>query len=218
METDLVFQAERRGLLGKKVKSLRQRGKLPAIIYSRSMDPIPITLDLRETSRALAGLSSSTLITLELDGQQHTTLVRDRQYDYLLGTLLHVDFQAVSMTEMLRASVQINLVGEAPVLSATEAMLLTEMEGLEVEALPSDLPETIEVDVSGLESIGASITVADIQLASGVTALHGPEETIVVVVGTAQVEEEEEEVEEEFELDAEPEVITRGRQEEEEEE
>jgi large subunit ribosomal protein L25 len=209
MDTDVTFNADTRTVVGKKVKYLRLDGKLPAVIYGRNVEPVAITLDLKSTTRALAGLTTSSLMTIEVEGASHTVLVRDRQYDFIRGNLLHIDFLAVTMSETLTATVPIILIGEAPVLAATEAMLITEQEGLSVESLPGDLPESIEVDVTGLESIGDSVVVGDLVISDKVTVMHEPTDTIVVAVGTALEEEEEEEVEEELLLgDTEPEVIT----------
>ena len=81
----VVIQAEKRDVIGKKVKILRREGKLPAIIYGHGIDPISIVLDMRSSSRTLAKASSSTLITIELDGKQYPTLVREKQLVRLLS-------------------------------------------------------------------------------------------------------------------------------------
>ena len=215
MDTDVTFDAAARTVVGKKVKLLRQAGKLPAVIYGRNLEPIAISLDLKSTTRALAGLTTSSLMTIQIGKESHTVLIRDRQYDYIRGDILHLDFLAVSMSETLTATVPVILIGLAPVLETTEAMLLTETEGLTVESLPGDLPESIEIDVSGLESIGDSVVVSDLVFSDKITIMHEPTDTIVVAVGTAHLEEEEEE--EELLLgDAEPEVITARPEDEEE--
>lgn len=216
MKTEVKLEATQRDVVGKKVKTLRKQGQLPAVVYGKGVDPFPIFLNQFEASRILREASSSSLVTLDVEGTEHTTLVRDKQFDVIRGTLMHVDFQVVSLTETLTTSVAVRLVGEAPVLDSYEAMLLTESETLNVEALPQDLPEYIEVDVSQIGELGDAVYVRDIQLGESVTILNDPDEAIVVAISTARREEEEEKAEAMVE-EIEPEVIERGRREEEEE-
>jgi len=214
---EIVLKAKKRDVVGKKVKTLRQEGKLPAVIYGYELEATPISLDLREASRILADVSSSSLIKVELDGKEHSALVRDRQRDVILGTLLHVDFLSVSLTETVRAKVRVSVQGEAPAISGYDALLVTGLEELEVECLPNDLPEQIKVDVSGLERVGDSIHVKDVEFPEGVVSLDDPETMVVVVTIPAAepIEEEvEEEVEVEFEMPEEPELVDREEAEE----
>lgn len=211
---EIVVKADRRTIVGKQVSALRRAGKLPAVLYGRHIDPMPITLDLRESSRILDRLSPSTLILIRMDDEQHYALVRDKQRDLLLGTLQHVDFLAVSLTEKVRSSVAVQLVGEAPAVEELSGILVQNLESLEVEALPRDLPERIVVDISGLKEIGDTIYVKEIELPSGVEVLSDPDEAVALVTQPV-AEEEIVEVEVE-EAEAEPEVIEKGKREEEE--
>jgi large subunit ribosomal protein L25 len=221
MMEEIVVEANRRKIVGKRVKALRREGRLPAIMYGKHVDTIPVVLDLRDATKTLGGLSPSALIQIHLDGEEYFALVREKQRDVLRGTLTHVDFQAVSLTETVRAEVAIDLVGESPAVKDMGGILVTNVEQLDVEALPRDLPERIEVDVSHLEDIGDAIYVRDLSLPESVTVFAEPDDVIVVVTLPAEeIEEEEEEVEvvEELLEGAEPEVIERRREEEEEEE
>ena len=189
---------------------------MPAVIYGHGVEPTPIVLDFKASSRTLAQAEASTLITIQLGGEEYTTLVREKQWDYIRRELLHVDFQAVSMTETVRAQVAISLLDtDVPAVETYGAILNIGLDVLEIECLPQDLPDRIEIDLSGLTEIGDSILVQDLPLPAGVVALDDPE-TLVVVVSTP-IAEEEEEVEEVLEEGAEPEVIDKGRAEEDEE-
>lgn len=212
---EFVISANRREVIGKQVKALRRAGLLPAVMYGHQLDPIAIELDAREAFRVLAGMTSSQFINIDLDGESHTALVREKQRDPVRGNILHVDFLAVSMTETLRTSVSIVLDGDAPAASEFGGFVVTGVEEIEVECLPKDLPERIRVDISGLNEIGDAIYVRDISLSSDVSILTDPEELIVLITAPTmeeEVEEEEEIEEEEFE----PEVIEKGKREEEE--
>lgn len=214
---EVVLKASHRSVLGKQVKAIRREGKLPAVIYGHHFDPIAIELDLRDTSRNLMGLAPSTLVTVDVDGTQHRTLVREKQRNKLTGTLLHVDFLAVSMTEVLRSQVYLEVVGVSPAIKDFDGVLVTGMDEVEVECLPQNLPERILVDITGLKEIGDGIYVRDLEIPEGVEILDDPDTMVVLI--TAQAAAEEEEVAEEVEeLAEEPEVLERGKKEEEGEE
>jgi len=210
----IVLKATRRNVTGKKVGALRRAGQLPAVMYGHHFDPTPITLDLHDATKALSGLKPSALVTIELDGTQHAALIREKQRDFIKGTLLHVDFQVVSLTEKIRADVAPEFVGEAPAVRDFNGVLITNLEEVEVSCLPQDLPEKIVVDVSGLARIGDAIYVRDLAFPPNVECLEDPDEVVAVITGGA-----EEEVAEAEEAGlAEPEVIERGKKEEEVEE
>jgi large subunit ribosomal protein L25 len=215
----IVLNASKREITGKKVSNLRREGKLPAVIYGKGIKSTPILLNEHETTLILKGVSVSTIVTVELDGKEYPVLVRDRQFDYILNRIIHLDFQAVSLTEKIRTDVRIALTGDAPVIEEYSALVESGLTAIEVEALPQDLPEEILVDVSILEEIGQAIYVKDIPAIANVEFLTDPEELIAIASSIKEevIEEEEEEIlEEEIEGEmAEPEVIERGKAEEE---
>ncbi len=209
--TEILLKAELRGVKGKQVKALRRLGKLPAVIYGKQMEPISILLDYREVHPILDKISQSALVTLDLDGKKHLALVREKQRDILRGNLIHVDFHTVSLTEKVRANVAVHLEGESPAVEDLGGILVLNLEELDVEALPQDLPEKIDVDISSLKAIGDVIHVRDLTLPTGVVVHNEPDEIIAVVTAP----EAEEAVEEGLAEGAEPEVIERGKKEEE---
>lgn len=213
----IVVKASRREVVGKKVKQLRREGKLPAVIYGKHISPLPVTMDLRETSKLLRDVGRSSVLTIEVDGEEFSALVRDRQRDIFSGEYLHIDFLAISLTEKVRTQVGIALEGESSAIKDFGAILITGLERLEIECLPSDLPERITVDVSSITNIGDGIYVKDLVIPDGVEVHEDPEDMIVVATAPT-MEEEEEEIEEELveeeEAEVEPEVIEKGRKEE----
>jgi large subunit ribosomal protein L25 len=209
---EVVLKGELRQIVGKQVKVLRKAGRLPAVIYGMSSKPVAITLDMRDASRILPTITSSHLIVVDLDGQKHNALVREKQRHPVSGHLIHVDFQEVSMTEKLRTTVMIELQGDAPAVKNLNGVVVTGVERLDVESLPGDLPERILVDLSKLNEIGDAIYVRDIVLPAAVEVLTDLEEMVALVTAPVKEEEPEAAVGEE----AEPEVIERGKKEEEE--
>ena len=193
------LEAQNREVIGKKVKALRREGFLPAIIYGSGIEPIPITLNTKDVNQTLKVVGANTLITIKLGKKEHLTLIRDIQREVIKRDLLHMDFQAVSLDENITSTVPIVVVGEAPAVKEFEALLITSLEEVEVEAKAQDLPDTITVDVSGMNEIGDNILVKDLVIIGDVTVLDDPE-TIVIVATAPTLMELEEEVEEGAEL------------------
>lgn len=214
---EVVLKANHRNILGKQVKAIRREGRLPAVIYGHHIDPVSIELDLRETTKYLTGLAPSALVIVDVDGTQHRALVREKQRNKITGTLLHIDFLAVSMTEKLSAQVYMEIVGISPAIKDFNGVLVTGSDEVEVECLPQDLPERIVVDISGLAKIGDGIYIRDLVVPEGVKILADPDTMIALVTAQAAVEEEVAPVVEEA-VTEEPEVIEHGKKEEEEEE
>ena len=214
----VVLQATKRDVVGKQVKALRREGKLPAVIYGRHTEPININLDAHSSSLSRGRLTSSSLVTISVDGTEHIALVREKQRDYIKNRLLHVDFLAVSLSEKLRTSVSVHFVGLSLAVKDYNAVLVHNLEELEVECLPSDLPERIDVDISVLKRPGEGIRLKDVHVSDKVRLLGDPE-TMVAVATFAKVEEEAAAVpgaEGVVPTEAEPEIsVERGKKEEE---
>ncbi len=183
----ILVDAEKREVIGKKVKVLRREGLLPAVIYGHGIDDTAIVLNHKATSKILARAERSSLITVALAGKKYPTLVREKQWDYIKRSLLHVDFQVVSMTEKVAAMVRVELVGTAPAVSDFGAILISGLNEVEIEALPADLPESLEVDVSRLEKIGDTVLIRDLELSDKLTLLNDPNSMLAV---TSAMEEE----------------------------
>lgn len=214
----VVIKATKRAVTGKHVATLRREGKLPGVLYGHNVSSVPITMDLKEASMILGKLSGSSIVTIDLDGQEHAALVREKQRDYIRSVLIHVDFQAVSLTEKLRTGVGIELVGVSPAVKDFNAMIVSGIEEVEVECLPQDLPEKFEVDISNLKEIGDSIYLRDIPVPQNVEFLTDPNELIAVAQFIKEEVVEEAVVEEVEAAGTEPEVIEKGKKEEEGEE
>jgi large subunit ribosomal protein L25 len=186
MATTINLTANRRSVLGRQVGALRRSGKLPAVLYGSGVETTPIELDGREATRILARLSGTHLIDLSVDGAVHKALVREIQRDFIRGDLLHVDFLAVAMDRLIRVTVPINLVGEAP--AATEGVLVNGVTEIEIECLPGNILSKVEVDMSSLKAIGDSLHVRDITVPANVEVLSDPDDLVVRVTPLAAEE------------------------------
>lgn len=212
----VVLKAIKRDVSGKQVKALRRAGQLPAVLYGRHVEPLSISLDAHSASLALNKLTSSSLVTIEVDGTEYPTLVRERQRNYIKGTFLHIDFLAVDLTEEIRANVRVEITGTSPAVKDLNAVLVTNITTLEVQCLPPDLPERFVVDISSLKQVGDGIRVGDLAVPEKVRVLTDLDEMIVVTT-FAKAEEEVAPVAEGA-APEEPEVIEKGKKEEEGEE
>ncbi len=185
---NIVLKATKRDVVGKKVGALRRQGKLPAVLYGHRIETTPILLDAIEGAQTLSRLTSSSLLTIDIEGQQVLAQVREKQRDFIKNRLVHVDFQIVSLTEKMRTKVGIELTGTAPAVKNFNALIHTGLTALEVECMAADLPQRIVVDISGLAELGDSIRVHDIVLSDKVKILADMEE--IVAIATAPRKEE----------------------------
>jgi large subunit ribosomal protein L25 len=209
----IELKTQKRTVLGKKVKSLRLEGLIPAVLYGHETESLPLQVEERELNRVLAQAGGHRLIALKIGRarKRRMALARDVQWDVISGKPLHIDFYAVVMTEKVTTEVPLVFVGEAPAAEAAAGvMVLQGLDGIEIECLPGDLIEAIEVDLSGLEEIDQAIYVKDLQVPPAVEILTDAEE-MVAKVGWAAAEEVEEVV-----VPVEPEeveVIAKGKEE-----
>ncbi len=179
---DFVLEAQPRTLTGKKVKQLRNEGLVPAVIYGPSTEPINVQIPYRPLEIILMKAGGTNLVDIQLDGSTVTVLTREVQRHVLRSDILHVDFFAVDENQTLRADVFLQYLGESPAVKNGIGILITGPNSLEIEALPRDLPNLIEVDVSGLIELGDSIHVRDLKLEGDVVIHNDLDEMLVRVV------------------------------------
>jgi len=214
-----VIKAQARSTGSKNVnRRLRVSGKIPGIIYGSGKQPVVISIDPDDVKAILrSDAGRNTIVTINVDGSEHNnSMLKDYQLDPVEGSLLHADFMKIAMDRLLELSVSIDLIGEPEGVKIGGGIMDFVTRSVEVECLPSDIPESIKVDVSALD-INDYIRVKNLQTDANVKIISEPEIVIVTVVPPAKEEEEvpvEEEVAEGAE-GAEPEVIKKGKTEEE---
>jgi large subunit ribosomal protein L25 len=214
-QEEIIIKAEKRTVKGKQVSQLRRAGILPGVIYGHKVESQAIQMERHSVSHQMSSITPTTLVTVDVAGDKIKAFVRDRQRDVLHGTLTHLDFLAVSMTEKMRAAVELELTGEAPVLENPIYLLNHSLNEIEIECFPQDMPERVLVDVSGIKTPEDSITIADLNLGENITILTDPSEVIVSVGYIAAEEVEAPAVES---VTGEPAVVEKGKKTEEEEE
>lgn len=195
----LSLHAEERNILGKKVKQLRRDGKLPAHVFGKGLDTEPVAVSTKDflTTFNLAGETG--LINLKIGSEKvRPVLVRDVQYDPITGQPIHIDFYQVNLTEKVKVPVPLVLMGEQPEsVHLGEAIVLQTLNEVEVEALPADLVEKIEVDITSLKNIDDATTISQLQYDRSKLTIHADPEEIIVKLAPAVSAEVEKLLEEE---------------------
>ncbi len=179
MEQKLV--ADKREGTGKGVaRKLRAAGRVPAVLYGAGVDSTALSVDAKDLYRVLhTGAGANVLVDLVVDGAEHLIIPRDVQRDHIAGRFVHVGFLVVRRDEKIHLDVPIRVVGES-VGVKVGGVLEHHLWEVQVECLPGDVPEAIEVDVSALE-IGMSLRVSDLVAPQGATILTNPDESVVAV-------------------------------------
>jgi len=176
----VVLQAKNRQKAGSsESRRMRRNGQIPAVLYGRSGKSISLELDALEFIRGTKGISESTIVKVDVEGKSYDAFVKDTQRNIIDGNILHIDFYEVESGVALRAKVTLHLNGN-PVGVREGGMLENPLHEIEVECLPKDLPERIDVDISGLKA-NQSLHVRDIPLASGVKLLSNPDQVVALV-------------------------------------
>lgn len=179
----IVLAAEPRQETGKgAARRLRAEGRLPAVLYGHKQEPMLLSVDAKAFSEAHAQGGGNAILTLKLPGKgkSYDTLVKDVESERVRRTPLHVDFQMAYMDEKIKTTVPIHLTGEAPGIKAG-GVLQHSLREIEVEALPQDLPDVVEVDLSNL-NMGDSLLVKDLPLPESVHVLTDGDTAIASIV------------------------------------
>ena len=178
------FDAQRRTVLGKQVKRIRREGRVPGIVYGPVVTgTVPISVDFRDFLKFYQNNGHSTLFDLTWEDGSESVFIRDVQQDPVRRVPIHVDFFAPNLRLPVRAMVP--LVLHNPIQLSTGVLTEARTE-IEVEALPSQIPHQIDVDVSGLENPGDAIRVGDLTLPPDVTAVTDADELLVLIEAVYQ--------------------------------
>lgn len=213
--TEAGLEVLKRELVGKKAnKQLKKEGKIPGIYYMHGEDSIPVAVDAKQLKTMIQ--SEASIIDLQFDGDEKSTksVIREVQWDPLYGRPLHVDFMGIKLTEKVHVDVPVHIVGTAVGVKQEGGITQHIIREISIEALPLDIPEHIDVDITDL-NIGDSVRIEDLSI-DKVKILADLTQSIVVIRPPAVIEEpevEEEEGLEEGEEGAEPEVIGEKKEE-----
>lgn len=186
----IPLKAIERTILGKQVNKLRKQGLIPGHVFGKNLETEHVSVKKIDFTKVLKEAGETGLVDLKIGEEQiKPVLIRQVQVDPVRGEMLNIDFYQVNLTEKTKVNVPIILVGEEPeAVHSGEAVVIQPMMEVEVEALPTDLPEQIEVDITSLKAIDDAILVSQLTVPEGVTILAEPE-SVVVKLDNAVTEE-----------------------------
>lgn len=213
----LTIKAEKRDAHGKNAaRRIRREGGLPAVLYGSESQSVSLILDKKDIFSILkSDTGENTIFKVAVGSEKPEVMIKDYQQDVVSDEILHVDLLRIAMDKEIRVDVSIDLNGEAVGVKNEGGFVDFSTREIEIECLPKDIPENIEVDISGLH-LNQSLKVEDLTVPAGVKIITDPQ-AVVVLIQAPSVEEIEEEVPEEEEIMAEgeqPEVIKKDKEEE----
>ena len=189
--TKITLSLEPRKILGKKVKTLRKQGIIPANIFGNKINSIAVQVKSTVFRPIYAQAGETQIVYVQVEGEKtdRPVLLTNISYDPMTSDILHVDLRQVNLKEKVIANIPIEITGESSAIKDLQATLITSLNEIEVEALPTDLPDHFTVDISLLKSIGDSIKVSDLNIDLTKIEVKADPETVVVTVAGQQKEE-----------------------------
>lgn len=186
----LNLKASKRKITGRKVKTLRKEGLIPANVFGKNIKSSAIQIGLDDFRQVYKEAGETGLIELDIESDKRNVLVSNLQKNPLTEDILHIDFRQVDLKEKIKAMVPLELVGESEAVKQGLGTLVEQIDEVEVEALPTELPEKFELDISGLVEVDQSVHVKDIKYDKSKVAILTDGEEIVAKVEPLQKVEE----------------------------
>jgi large subunit ribosomal protein L25 len=190
--TNPKLKAKKRQLTGRKVKQLRREGVLPANVYGKDVKSTSISVDLKEFLKTFKEAGETNIVEVKVNGAIKPTLIHNVQLDPVTDTPIHVDFLQVNLKQKVTAQIPVELVNESPAEKQGLGTVVQYIDEIEVEALPGNLPENFEIDLSTLEAVDDMIQIKSIKVDKKKIEIKNDAEQIVVKVEPPREEEEEE--------------------------
>lgn len=187
--------AKKRKILGKQVKKLRQGNLLPAVLYGKEVQSTPLEVEANTFLKVFSDAGESTLVDLVIEGEEkpRKVLISEIQYDPVSSKLRHINFHQVNLKEKITANVPIEITGESPAVREGKGIIITLIDEIEVECLPSDIPKNFTVDISNLNRVGDFIAVKELSYDKSKVKIELDSEELIIKLDYAQQPEEVEE-------------------------
>jgi len=189
MKTRIALSAITRDEIGHKSRFIRKQGNIPATIYGKGVVSVSLSIDEETFIEVLKAAGETNVIDLSFDGKTSPVLIHAVQKNPVSRKVLHVEFYVVNLKEKMKTSVPVRVTGESPAVKGNLGTLMTILNEVEIEALPTEIPENVMVDVSHLDAVDSEIKVRELSTPTGVTIITDPEQT-VVKIGAIVVEKE----------------------------
>ena len=177
----IELNAEPRVIMGRKVRSLRQTGFVPAVLYGKGQESISLQVPAKLFTKTLKEAGESTLVYLNVAGKSYPTIIHDVARDAGSDEIIHADFYKVNLSEKIKTKVPVVFEGESPAVKDAKGIFVRNVNEIEVEALPQDLPHEITIDISILKNFGDQILLKDIKLGSKIEVQGNLDEIVATV-------------------------------------
>lgn len=161
--------------------AVRRAGAIPSVLYGHGVSAVSIQVDAKVFQHVLHKAGLTSLLSLTTEGKEYPVLIREVQHHPVKDQVIHADFYVVRMDEKIRTAVPLTFIGEAPAAKDLLGVLVKNIDEVELEALPKDLPHALEVDISGLTDFEKVIHVADLKIPAGVTLLQDGQDVVALV-------------------------------------
>lgn len=191
---EIAVTLNKRTVLGKQVRALRRKNVIPAVIYDHGKESIIVQAPLLDLDKVYQKAGKHHPVDLTVDGKKYLAIIKDVDLDPRKNTLRHVVFDSIHQNELVKTEVPLHFEGDSQAEKAG-LMLLRQLDQVEVEATPRNLPDSITVDVTDLAEIGDRIIVSDLKLPDNVTVMTDAEHPVVAVIETPAQQSEESETE-----------------------
>lgn len=187
-----TLKAEKRKTLGKKVKKLRKQDIFPGNIYGKAIKSLAVQVPYKDFEVVYKETGETGLVDLQVDGEIRPVLIHNVQKDHITKIPLHTDFYQVNLKEKVKTMVPVETIGEPKAVADKLGIVMQTLNEIEVEALPADLPEKIEVNIEHLANVGDQMAVSDLKVASGVAVITEPSQVVVKIAELVTKEAEKE--------------------------
>lgn len=186
-----TLKAQKREILGSKVKKLRKAGLVPASVFGKGVDSLSVSVNAVDFAKVYKQAGETSLIYLKVEGEnkERPTLIKSLDMSPIKNEVLTIDFHQVNLKEKVTAQVPLEIIGESEAIKSQVAILSQNLHEIEVECLPTDIPEKFEINLEVLKEVGDSLKVADLSVLGEVEVMTDPE-TIIVSLSEPQKEEE----------------------------
>jgi large subunit ribosomal protein L25 len=187
----LILASTKRTVVGRKVRSLRKQGLVPANVFGKTIKSLALAVKSLDFRKIFSKAGATGIVYLEIEGEKETrpVLISSTQKSPLKGTFLHVDFRQVDLTQKVKAEVPIRITGESLAIKDKGGVLVAVLSKIMVEALPTDLPETLEVSIKDLTELGQSVHIKDIKIDKTKVKIEAAEDETVAIIQEPKKEE-----------------------------
>lgn len=177
----ITLNAQAREIIGRKVRVLRNAGLVPGVVYGRGFEPLNVQVPMKDFQKVYAAAGESTLIYLDVNGQQYPTIIHDVDRHPVSEAVRHADFYKVSLTEKIHAKIPFNFIGESPAVKELGGILVKNLNEVEVEGLPQNLPHEIKIDIAKLAAFGDQILVKDLAIPESIAIQANPNDIVALI-------------------------------------